>query len=79
MALLDKDIHAFDRAVEDWPTYVERLQQYLEVNKILPEKHVAALWSMAGKKSCAQFDGSEEACKQVFLRNSTNSIYHQNS
>lgn len=33
-------MEAFDVASEDWPTYIERMEWYLEVNEILSEKNM---------------------------------------
>ena len=43
-------IDLFDEALEDWPSYSERLKQYLIVNKVDEESKVAALISLVGPK-----------------------------
>eukprot|EP00079_Xenopus_tropicalis_P035744 XP_017949515.1 PREDICTED: uncharacterized protein K02A2.6-like [Xenopus tropicalis] len=65
-------IEAFDSTVEDWATYIERLEQYLEVNDIPPEKHVAALLSVIGGKTyslvrnlTAQEKASSKSFKEI--------------
>ena len=45
-------IDPFNNAEEDWPTYyVERLEQYFEVNSIDDDKKVPALISLIGSKT----------------------------
>ncbi len=44
-------IDPFNNAEEDWPTYVERLEQYFEVNSIDDTKKVPALISLIGSKT----------------------------
>ena len=44
-------IDPFNNAEEDWPTYVERLEQYFEVNSIDDGKKVPALISLIGSKT----------------------------
>lgn len=42
---------AFDSTVEDWATYVERVEQYCLANDIGKERQVAVLWSVMGAKT----------------------------
>lgn len=51
MAGYIEKIDAFDRSVEDWPTCIERLQQFLKVNVIDETKQVSALLSVVGGKA----------------------------
>ncbi len=44
-------IESFDEAVEPWTSYVERLEQYFEVNNISQDKKVPALLTQLGGKS----------------------------
>ena len=44
-------IDPFNNAEEDWPTYVERLEQYFEVNSLSDSKKVPALISLIGSKT----------------------------
>ncbi|MGH0173820.1 UNVERIFIED_CONTAM: hypothetical protein FKN15_066553 [Acipenser sinensis] len=41
----------FDSTIEDWATYVERLEQYCKANEIADEKKVAVLLSVMGAKT----------------------------
>ncbi len=43
-------IAAFDITVEDWGTYVERMELYCEANAVADEKKVAVLLSLMGAK-----------------------------
>lgn len=42
---------AFDSTVEDWATYVERVEQYCLANDIGNERKVAVLLSVMGAKT----------------------------
>lgn len=44
-------IDSFDSLVEDWATYVERLEQYCLANKINDRKKVAVLLGLMGAKT----------------------------
>ena len=41
-------IDSFDDGIEDWPTYVERIEQYFVANEVSDEKRVASLLSLIG-------------------------------
>lgn len=42
---------SFDTTVEDWTTYVERVEQYCVANEIEDERKVAVLFSVMGAKT----------------------------
>ena len=44
-------IREFDASVEDWPTYVERLELYYLANDIKDEKKKACLLTQMGAKT----------------------------
>ncbi|XP_038064022.1 uncharacterized protein K02A2.6-like [Patiria miniata] len=44
-------IDPYNSDEEDWPTYVERLEQYFEANNIANERKVSALISLIGSKT----------------------------
>ena len=46
-------IENFDDSIEQWPSYIERLEQYFAVNEISNEKRVPALLSLIGGKTYA--------------------------
>ncbi|KAJ8419115.1 hypothetical protein AAFF_G00006140 [Aldrovandia affinis] len=43
---------SFDSTVEDWTTYVERVEQYCLANEVESERKVAVLLSVMGAKMC---------------------------
>ena len=44
-------IDPFDDSLETWTSYVERLEQYFEVNSISNDKKVPALLTLLGGKT----------------------------
>ncbi|KAM7284440.1 uncharacterized protein ISCGN_001534, partial [Ixodes scapularis] len=52
MATLGR-IEPFDEAGTDWPTYIERLDQFFVANDVKPERQVAAFLSLIGAKTYA--------------------------
>ena len=44
-------IGEFEESNEDWPTYVERVEQYFVANEVDNEKKVPALLSLIGGKA----------------------------
>jgi hypothetical protein len=44
-------IESFDDGIEDWPTYVERIEQYFKANDVSDDKRVASLLSLIGSRT----------------------------
>src|SRR5664279_391348 len=44
-------IDSFDDGIEDWPTYVERVEQYFNANDVSDDKRVASLLSLIGSRT----------------------------
>jgi hypothetical protein len=51
MAAYIGEIEAFDRTIEPWSSYVERLAQYFKANKVDDSLKVASLLSLIGGKT----------------------------
>src|ERR1043165_307083 len=51
MAIAIGKIDSFDDNVEDWATYIERVEQFFITNDIVDEKKVPALLSLIGGKT----------------------------
>ena len=51
MAAYIGKIEAFDRTIEPWSSYVERLAQYFKANKVDDSLKVASLLSLIGGKT----------------------------
>ena len=44
-------IDPFDRTEEDWPTYIERLDQYFAANAITEDRKMSAIICLIGPKT----------------------------
>ena len=44
-------LEPFDPETDNWPAYIERLEQFFSVNNIVDEKKVATLVTVIGKKA----------------------------
>ena len=44
-------LEPFDPETDNWPAYIERLEQFFSVNNIANEKKVATLVTVIGKKA----------------------------
>lgn len=44
-------IAAFDSTIEDWATYIERVELYCDANSVQGDKKVAVLLSVMGAKT----------------------------
>jgi len=51
MSLAIGRIEPFDDSLEDWPTYVKRVEQYFAANDFADEKRVASLLSLIGSST----------------------------
>ena len=51
MSLAIGKIEPFDDGFEDWPTYVERVEQYFVANNVADDKRVASLLSLIGSRT----------------------------
>jgi len=51
MSLAIGKIEPFDDGLEDWPTYVERVEQYFVANNVADDKRVASLLSLIGSRT----------------------------
>ena len=44
-------LEPFDPEIDNWLSYIERLEQFFDVNSIADEKKVATLLTVIGKKA----------------------------
>ena len=56
MAIHVGEVEEFDGAVDDWPSYMERLEHFFDANKIGAEQKKTAFLACIGERATAFYE-----------------------